>query len=112
MSAALSLKDNPMAKQIENEHWYCKCCVKCLCSVFLLAIILIIIGSALAFIKDSPSENRRVGFILLGVGILLAILILICLFCLIRTFMRYERRINNPEPFVAPKEGYPKQEYQ
>lgn len=108
----MNVKDNPLAKQFETERWYCMCCVKCLCTVFAIAVLMIVVGGLLAFLNSTSSETKKTGAILLAIGILVAVVVLLSLFCLVRTVMRYERRINNPEPFVAPKDGYPKQQYQ
>ena len=112
-------EDNPLKKRFDKERGWCMCCVKCLGTFIIGSVLLIVVGCLLIFTSmnewfgsDNKSGARRVGIIFLVIGILVVLTGLIALICLIRTVMRFERRINNPEPFVAPKTGYPKQQYE
>lgn len=116
MINAEPLKENPLSKKLEEERKWCLCCVNCLVGTGVIAILFIVIGCLLAFTSvnewfSNRSGVRRVGIVFLAIGILVLITTLVAIFCLIRTFTRYERRINNPEPNIPPKTGYPKQQY-
>ena len=114
----ISHQKSPIKQRYVREKNMCMCCVKCKIGVIVVSLILIAIASILLFTSfgDNFTDNResltKISVILMITGILIFITAICSLIIVCRTFMNYEQRINNPEPFVAPKSGYPKQQYE
>ncbi len=113
----LQTKNNPLIERQQKLKECVKTCCKCICCVIFIALLLIAIGSLLLFtpLKDLFNSNRHtvsiIGISLLSFGIFVLMVSLLSICCGCCVFMRIERKVNNPEPFIPPTEGYPKQQY-